>query len=338
MRDLNYNYVVFNVVEDKFRLRENGYYTICLRDLDNKEGIIPVYYPLQHKSIIARILYNVHNSSKINRYIKLPFKKIWWPYIFKNNFKTEKPICFVFIGRMPIDYVSYLKKKYPKCKTVLIYRDLRKVTERLFPNHPDNPVFDYQFTYDEVEAQKFGWVHFDEFESKIKVNVSTDYPESDVFFAGKAKNRLDRLMKAYQIFTNAGLKVKYYLTGVDKNDQKDLPGITYASSFMPYSEMLYHTVNSRCVLDINQQDAVGYTSRFLEAVMYNKLLISDNKTLTKSPFYNADYIQCINKVEEIDPNFIKIDPEVKYHYNGEFSPINLITRIDQVLSQNNAEY
>lgn len=332
MNSLNYNYVVFNTVEGKLNLRESGYCTICLRDLDRMEGVIPVYYPLYHKSLITRLFYNIHNSAKINGCIKLPFKKLWWPYIFKSNFNNDKPVCFIFLDRMPIAYIKFLKNRYPGSKAILLFRDLRKITQSKYPNHPDNPVFDYQFTIDSKEAKKYGWIHFDEFESKPDIKISPDYPESDVYFAGKAKDRLERLLKAYKIFTDAGLKVNYYLTGVPKENQIEMPGIVYADKFMPYSEMLYHTVNSRCVLEINQEEAVGYTSRFLEAVMFNKKLITDNQDVKKSKFYNPQFIQCIDNVENIDPRFIMDENPVDYKYNGEFSPIHLIEKIDEVLT------
>lgn len=337
MNSLKYNYVVFNSVEGKMRLREHGYYTMCLRDLDNIEGIKPIYFPLQESPIFFRALYNIHNSGKINKKIDLPLKKLWWPYIFNDDFKTEKPLCFVFLARMPIKFVSYLKNRYRNSKTVLLFRDLRKVTDKHFPDYSDNPVFDLRFTIDREEAKKYNWIHFDEFESKPDITISSNYPESDVFFAGKAKDRLPRLIEAYDIFTSAGLKVKYYLTGVPEEDQVMCPGITYATKFMSYSEMLYHTVNSRCVLEINQKEAVGYTSRFLEAVMFNKRLITDNKDVLMSPFYNPKSIQYIKDVREINPDFILDPTPVNYGYNGEFSPLHLIEKIDRELVKRDAE-
>lgn len=332
---LSYNYVVFNQIEGKLQFNEDGYYTICLRDLDKFPDIRPVYFPLQHKNVLLRLLYNIHNSRKVNKILKLPFKHIWWPYMFDDKFQNEHPLCFVFIERMPIEYIKYLKKRYPRSKAILIYRDLRFVTETLFPKHPDNPVFDFQFTIDAREAKKYNWIHFEEFESKPEVKTDPAYPESDVFFAGKAKDRLERLLKAYDIFTKAGLKVKYYLTGVPNESQIELSGVIYADKFMSYSEMLYHTVNTRCVLEINQKEAVGYTSRFLESVMFNKRLITDNQDVTKSKFYNPDYIQCIDKVENIDPKFIINENPIDYKYNGEFSPIHLIEKIDEILTNGN---
>ena len=331
MKEWAYNYIFFCYVEGKTRINPNGYYTICTRDLDTVEGVEAVHYPLWHKPRWLRELYTIHNSRKIDLKINLPFKKLWWPHIFKGEFSSSKPLCFVFEARMPIAYIEYIKKHYPGSKAVLIYRDLRKITQSRFPNHPDNPVFDLQMTIDAREAKQYGWGHFDEFESKPEVKISSNYPESDVFFAGKAKDRLPRLLQAYDIFSKAGLKVKYYLTGVPESDRKPLPGVEYADRFMPYTEMLYHTVNSRCVLEINQAEAVGYTSRFLEAVMFNKRLITDNQEVKTSKFYSPENILCIRNINDILADFVINDKPVDYNYNNEFSPIHLIEKIDEEL-------
>lgn len=333
MKDLNYNYVVFNSIESKYKYNPNGYYTICMKDLQSEEQIDCVNIPLDRMPLFFRVLYNIHHSVKINRLIRLPFKSIWYPIYHKVKFNNNKPICFVILERVPISYLEYLKNRYLGSKFVALYRDLRKMTKDIYPDHPDNPIFDFQMTIDKFEARKYGYYHFDEFESKIDVPVSENYPLHDVFFAGKGKDRLARLLEAYDIFTKAGLNVYYYLTHVAEEDRISLPGVTYADGFMPYSEMLYHTVNSKCVLEINQYQAVGYTSRFLEAIMFNKRLITDNIAVTESKFYSPDNILYISKMSDINPSFVRNEKLVDYHYNEEFSPKHVIEKIDNILSK-----
>ena len=163
--------------------------------------------------------------------------------------------------------------------------------------------------------------------------MADNYPLSDVFFAGYVKDRLPNLLKAYDIFTNSGLIVHYYLTGVKPEDRVDLPGVEYAEKPIPYYDMLYRTVNSRCVLEFMQKGAVGNTSRFLEAVMFNKKLITNNLSIKDSKFYDPRFIQVVDNASEIDPGFIVNNQNVDYRYNGEFSPIHLIEQIDNELTK-----
>lgn len=139
-------------------------------------------------------------------------------------------------------------------------------------------------------------------------------------------------MSIYQILSKEGIKCKYFLVGVEPSKRVTLPGITYADKFMTYKEMLFHSVNSRCILDINQENADGYTSRFLEAVMFNKLLLTDNQSVKDSKFYSDKFIQIIGDYDKIDADFIKKDSVVDYHYNGEFSPIQLLQQIQAILA------
>lgn len=328
--ELQYNYVIFNMHDNKWSIDHNAYYTICMEDLFNNPNAVVVTWPLDYASRITRVLFNIHNSEKINQKLSLPFRGLWYPYYFKNKFKNDKPYCFVIIDYYyPEDYFLFLKKKYPDCKIVFLHRDL---LSRFIPPYTGASFVDLEMTYDKNEAQIHNMEHFNEFESKIKVPIGKDYPESDVYFAGNIKDRLEKVLTAYHVFTDVGLKCKFYLVGVKENDRVNLPGIEYGNSFIPYAEMLYHSVNSRCILEINQDLADGYTSRFLEAVMFNKRLITNNQSIKSSEFYNNDYIQIVEDFSKIDTNFVKSEDSVNYHYANQFSPIHLIEKIDGILT------
>lgn len=329
-----YNFVILNARDNKFKVDHDAYYTICMEDLYKLPEVTVVSWALDYAPKIVKFLFNLHNSEFINSKINLPFKKFWFPFYFKDKFKNDKPYCFVLIDRRySVDYLRYLKKKYPGCRIVLLHRDLRFVCERMNPQLLTCKDIDLQMSFDRGESKKYGMPHFDEFESKIDVPISKKYPESDVFFAGKAKNRLDKLMAIYECLTKEGIKCKYYLTGVEPSKQISLPGIEYADKFMSYKEMLYHSVNARCILDINQENADGYTSRFLEAVMFNKKLLTDNESVKSSEFYSSDNIQIIEDYTKINVDFIRSNKIVDYHYSGQFSPINLLYKIENLISK-----
>lgn len=59
---------------------------------------------------------------------------------------------------------------------------------------------------------------------------------------------------------------------------------------MSYREILYRSIRSKCLLEINQQGAIGCTSRFIEADLNNKKLITDNLFIKHSKFYDKHYI------------------------------------------------
>lgn len=329
-----YNYVLFNAPDNKLKVDNDGYYTICAKELDNTEQTRLITCPLDTKPYWLRLLFTIHNSEKIARYVNLPLKKLWYPLYFKNNFKVKRPICFLILSRsLPLEYLQYLKEKYPDCKLVHLHRDFLEVGRKMRPDLHFNPIFDLEMTYDEGEAREYSIPHFDEFESVIDVKVEDEF-ESDVFFAGKAKDRLPLLMKAYDQFVNAGLKVYFYLTQVPKEKQVQKSGIVYSDSFMSYSEMLYHSVNSRCMLEITQNNQQGYTSRFLEAVIYGKKLITNSNYIKQSKFYDEKKMLVNDDMEKIDINFIKEGCGfVDYNYKNEFSPFNMVERVEEELNK-----
>lgn len=327
---MKYNYVFFNGKDSRLFYKDDGYYTICIKDLCKIEGVQVVNFPCENLCLPFRFLFWAHNSGLVNKIINLPYKQLWFPYYFSNTFKDNKPLCFILEDKeLPHAYIKFLKVKYPNCKIVVIFRDLVNVGYKFAPWLKNTNLVDLTLSIDKEEAKAHEFLHFDEFESKIPITISKNYPIFDVFFAGKAKDRLPSLIKAYDILSHAGLKCYFYITNANKEIKRK--GIVYSNKQLSYKEMLYYTVNSKCVLEINQIGAVGYTSRFLEAVMYNKLLVTNNLTIKDSKFYNPSYIQCIEKIEDINPQFITNNIVVDYKYKNEFSPIHLIEKIDNFL-------
>lgn len=332
----NYNYIFFNS-KDNNRLHKNpdGYYTICAKDLEALDDVCVVSYPVDHAPTFVRFLFGLHHTQRINKHINLPFKKLWYPYYFKHTFSQERPLCFVLLNPyIPTDYIRYIKATYPASKIVAVHRDLLAVWQKICPDFIKNPLFDLEMSIDPEESKKYGMLYFDEFESKIDILPNPEIPVSDVFFAGKAKDRMGRLLRAYDILSDAGLNCLFYIVGAKEDEQIERPGIIYGKKPLSYRRFLEYTLNTRCILEINQENALGYTSRFLEAVLYNKLLITDNIWVKNSRYYRADYIDFIESMEAINPKFITdFSGTVDFGYTGEFSPIYLINQIDRALTE-----
>lgn len=327
---MRYNYVYFNATyANKLEVDLDDYNSICTRDLESLENVQVIPTIMAHKAKFFKFLYYCHE--KLSRMIRFPFIELWYPSFFKNRFsKSKKPLCFVIASsQIPIRYVRWLKKHYSNAKFVRVHRDLFKVTCRNgYTDKFLNENFDVQMTFDENEASSSGALYFDEIESKIDISDSPLYPQCDVFFAGKAKDRFPKIIDFLRRFNEEGLDCYFYVTEVPIEQQINIKGIVYGSKFMSYKEMLYRTVRSKCILEINQEGAVGYTSRFIEAVLYNKKLITDNIYIKRSKFYDKRFIQCIGPGEMLDAGFVNEDVVVDFKYNNEFSPINILNKIE----------
>lgn len=334
--NLHYNIIYFNT-NYEFRGKQNRdeYNAICMRDAETMKDVTIVQGPMSDSSDFLRKLYFYAHSAKLNRIIKMP-EQIWFPLIYRSFPKTNKPFCFVLADNgISLKYAGYLRNRFPGCRLVKTHRDLLKWSH-LNPEHTEenlNRIFDLRLAYDPNDAEKYGISHFDEIESKIDLEISDNYPLSDVFFAGQAKDRLEKIVEAYDLFTSKGLKCDFVIVHIAPEKRIHREGIVYLDKFMPYKEMLERSVNSRCMFDVNQGGAVGYTSRFLEAVMYNKLFITDNPAVKETKYFKTGNILFFDKVSEIDPTFISSKTSVEYNYTGEFSPIHLIKQIDDELTK-----
>ncbi len=326
-----YNYVVFNNVDGGFWLANaDGYYSICMQDLQGLDDVRVVGSPVDYKSKLVRFFYRIHTSAFTNKIISFPFKDKWYPLYFNDKFENTKPLCFILIANPPLDYLRYLKNKYPDAKFVKFYRDLVHTQLKYYDSYVKSHIIDYWVTYDEIEAKKYGMYYYHEIESKIELDSNNEI-YYDVFFAGRAKKRLPRLIEAYDYLSSKGLKCYFYLTGVSNRDRIPRSGINYSNKLMSYKQMLLHNSHAKCLLEINQENAVGYTARFLEAVMYDKKLITDNLNIKNSEYYKYGFIQCFTNIQDINISFVKDNTKVDYNYQNDFSPRGFIDYLKTIV-------
>ncbi len=335
-----YNYFYWACIDDnKKNVNNRNYYNACLSDLSMLENVKIIYYPLQNRNYIWRYLYSIHNSRRLNSKVNVPFKSLWYKYVIdKKAIKKDEDNCFVFTGyNVDYKYVYYLKKRYPNARFVFVIRDkvemyLKKVPIFMKKVLEDN-LFEYIFSYDEIDCDKYGFIHFDEISSKISLEKSLIEEKYDVFFAGIVKDRYNLLIDIYKFLTQYGIRVNYYLVGVEKNKRISYPGIEYADKSLDYYEMLSRTLQAKCILEINQKNASGYTSRVLEAITYDKKLISNNLNIRNNRFFDTRFICLFESVNEISIDFIKNNDLVTFNYKNEFSPVKLIELIEKTLNK-----
>ncbi len=328
---MQYNYVFFD--------SDAEYYRIARYDIEKLENVRIRVRELPLGGRVQNFLFKVHTSERLNRLFYLPFQSLWnQAFLGDLNFPGNMPICFIFtvaIGNFPYqgNLFEYLRKKYPGCKLVLLLRDVIAVAKRLVRNFdPEKAkkLFDEIYTINTLDAQKYGFKTIHSFCSQYPVEVDADDKKSDVIFIGVVKDRLDTVRRAYEKFTAAGLTCDFLL--VSKDEIEGLPeGLIVQKNWIPYSEMLKRTVNSKCILEITQKGTDALTSRCLEALCYNKKLISDNFRLKDTKYYDPRYMCLFENIDDVIPSFISDDVEVDYNYDGAFSPIKGLELIERDL-------
>ena len=110
-------------------------------------------------------------------------------------------------------------------------------------------------------------------------------------------------------------------------------GIIY-NSRISYLETISQAKATDCLLEILQKGQSGVTFRYYEAVCYNKKLLTNNVGVYNLPYYDSQYIQVFEDINDIDFEWIKKDIKIDYKYKGDFSPVNFIEQIKQLIEEN----
>lgn len=326
---MKFNFVIFAV---DFYCYETAYGDVI--DLDN------VRYIKNHmpKNKVINFLYRIHHSLKINKIISLPFKEIWFSTNFKNDFKDEKPICFLFFSRNDIlekyGYFEYLKKKYTNSKSVYFFQDLIR-THRNTDIFYIKKIFDLVISFDPKDVTQYNLEYFSLVNSKCKFDLDSNLKQSDIFFLGAAKNRLYNIISTYEKLKEKGFICDFYITGVKTINQKYIDDIHYVQN-MSYLNNLKHIVKTNCILEIMQQGGHGFTQRMVEAIVYDKKIITNNPQVKSAPFYNHSNILAFENLDDISNNqlfFENFSRKADHHYKDEISPIKLLEFIAEKLEQ-----
>lgn len=323
---MKYNYVMFGHAADFCR--------ISYGDMNRVDYARYLTRRIDTDNQILTKLYQLHTSPVTNRFFKLPGQKIWNKFAFVEKFKEDKPICFIFTPRsrwLHNGIIEYLRKNYTDCKIVVLCADLVKYCASDIDFNELTKKADISVSFDHKDCEEYNMINYPLLYSHYDFKEDTDIPESDVYFVGKAKDRLDDIISAYEKLRDAGLKCDFYITGVREEDRKYPEEITYGSQ-MSYVENLNHIRKTKALLEIMQQGGHGYTLRTCEAIMYDKKMITNNPEIKNAVFYSPERISVFEDVSEIDAEFILREPQkVDYQFKDELSPLKFLEFLDEKL-------
>ena len=319
---MKYNYVIFGT--------HNDYFKIAYSDVIHLKNVRYITKRIDVNNRFILNIYRIHKNKKINSVIPLPFKCFWNKYAFRGKFEDDNPICFMFFEGVEWfneKYIAYLRKTYKGCKIVAYFQD---IIERHYKKERIEKLLalcDLALSYDKGDCDRYNLVLYRDVYSPIDISAAD--VKSDVCCIIHAKNRLNKIEKAYDVLTQMGLKCDFYVTGVRDKEHVKKEGITYGEK-LPYKEVIRRVKASDTILEIMQEGADGYTLRTGEAIAYGKKLLTDNKSVKDEPFYSPDKIFVFDKPEEIKKEFFD-GKTVDYKYLEEISPKKLLQYLDDRL-------
>jgi 1,5-rhamnosyltransferase len=311
-------------------------YDYAFSDIMALKNVITITrFPPSGKKIV-RLLYKIHHTPRINKFIRLPLKSLWFKIYLNFSVSSEGYLCFI-INELWTERteLEYLKRKYPNGRFVLHIFDIAPAENKLIEyGKIYKDFFDLVIDYDERQAIKFNLDYFPSVHSYFGLNSAIfnfkKYcpVKHNVYFCGRSINRLDKLLAIFEYLRSHGISCDFHITDVWPHEMKYRENIVYNKN-LTYVEHMNHLVNSDCILYIHQDDADSYEWRIINAIMYNKKIITNVKALRNTPFFNPDHIAIIQEPEDLSIEFLaNVHKPADYNYDvTNFSPLRLLEYI-----------
>ena len=250
---------------------------------------------------------------------------------------VKKETCFVFSNITFRMLPGYIIKRLKNNKNINIVVYMLDSSSQKLCKEAVDKCLKYKiklvYTFDHADAAKYGFYHFYYVYSKLTDEVKP--MTTDIMFFGSDKGRLRELLHLSEKFEEESISSRMYIVGVDGEVQASEKVVI--NKPMSYVKMIKELQKTKCILDYVIEGQAGLSYRPMEAICYNKKLLTNNKSILDFPYYNAEYMQYFKNPDEIDIDFLKKDIDVDYKYKGEYSPKKFIQRIEADIG-NGREY
>lgn len=265
-------------------------------------------------------------------------KNIYYRIIFKrNNFYGEdyynelnKEIYkrLKKIETEEIDYTLVFRADYYSNKNIKLLRSISKMIVAYqydgwelggsIPKHKD--YLDKVFFFEKDDLSKFGTNAFPLTNCYFHSNEASSSVDFDIFYIGTGtKTRIENLKNIYNRL-GGKYKIKGLVTIPEYQKENNWGDIQFSHKGVSYKENIALLKTAKCLIDIKFTYHDGLSFRFFEALYYKKKLITNNESVKKYDFYNANNIfitnfEDLDGIEEfLDKPYIEIDKNIVEKY------------------------
>lgn len=277
---------------------------------------------------------NIHTSMKLNKYFKVPLQGIWKHTFFDEDRVEDDEECIFLFEEgnkqaYNLEYLTYIKKRYKKAKICFLYWNSAAYIEKKYIDFV-NDNYKYIISFDLGDCKKNNWIHYSGIYSYPKENKKIENPKYDVLFVGHNKGRLEKIRTLYDKLRKAGLECDFYISEVNKEECRD-DGIHY-NEYLSYLEVIKHVQNSKAILEVLQDSQQGSTLRPMEALVYGKFLITNNKAVQYERYYVEDQFYIYEDIANINICMIqkKCDKLEDFSYDGILSPTLFLDFLESI--------
>ncbi|MBQ9103828.1 MAG: hypothetical protein IJY57_01925 [Clostridia bacterium] len=152
-----------------------------------------------------------------------------------------------------------------------------------------NKLFSKVYSFDSAEAKKYKL----NYNSQFYFDQPLSAPNNDgyVFFIGEDKGRAMEVVSLAKYCEQNNISYDFTIVGNNLVSEKYSP-VKVGDSFVEYEEVLEKVRSDKCIaiLDLVRSGQVGLTIRAMEALFFGKKLITNNKSILYSKFYEKDNV------------------------------------------------
>lgn len=213
------------------------------------------------------------DSNKLKKFFKL--------FEYKKMMRKYNYVILFADGRLPVILTYYLKKRNAK---LIIWRwnSVGKIDNAF------NQLKKYGeiWTFDRKDAELNGWKLNTQFYFNGGDLKCGSCLKNSAFFVGDNKGREETLEELYSLLTKANVTCDFWIS----NKKGDFAGIKNIEGFISYENIINEVNRHSILVDLVKDGQTGLTIRVMEALFYNKKLITNNVTIKQFPFYSESNV------------------------------------------------
>ncbi|WP_133522261.1 MULTISPECIES: hypothetical protein [unclassified Buttiauxella] len=270
---------------------------------------------------VNRIMRRFKSINKLlpGQYLKKLHKKIHCAKKFSLIKNSDVIVCNGYSVFPFLDYVQTMH-----CKKILILRDsvdalttkrrkLGQLAENQDYIETVKPIFDVIFSFDPQDSKTYGLTYIKQFVpftwQQIQSANRAPHPigNSCFYVGGYQTERVDLINKITPLLLKENCKTDFYL--MDKYHHDSNYPANCKNMKLSYQENIEKLNQSRFVLEINKPDQTGLTLRSVEALVFNKKLITNNSAIKEQEFYHPSRVFIFDGKNQHElKQFLHIEP------------------------------
>lgn len=159
-------------------------------------------------------------------------------------------------------------------------------------------LFDHVSTFDPIDAKKYdiGLVA----QPFLEMESSGVEKKTDIYFIGSDKGRLNKLISIQESAVSQGLHCHFHITPSKRINYSENEMKYLNSSSISYSKNIDFAMQSKCLVEIVQENQSGPTMRTMEAAFLNCKLITNRKSARWDIFYHPNNVLIIEDGKNYD--------------------------------------